>query len=149
MSNLRTARIFYQAWPRIRLKPLEASDKDKQQQLLTDTKAQKTAVQETHTQQNKVHEVKEGDTLSAIAKVQGKTLDEILSIPGNEGFKDNPDKINVDDKVKLPAKDTEAKGNTTSQDSNSQANSGEVKSQKNPKVKKTKAQMRRLLMLMK
>ena len=82
-----------------------------------------------------IYTSREGYNLSSIAKKHSMTLQQLLSIPRNEQFKDNPDKTNIGDKVKLPTKDTTTK-DTTSQDSNSPANSGEAKSQEESQAEK-------------
>ncbi|MEY4463540.1 MAG: N-acetylmuramoyl-L-alanine amidase XlyA precursor [Pseudomonadota bacterium] len=49
----------------------------------------------------KVYTVKSGDTLSHIATKNGLTVNQLLTIPNNERFKPNPDKIYPGDKIKV------------------------------------------------
>ncbi|MFY9590174.1 LysM peptidoglycan-binding domain-containing protein [Rickettsia endosymbiont of Halotydeus destructor] len=49
----------------------------------------------------KIYTVKSRDTLSGIATKNGLTVNQLLTIPNNEQFKSNPDKIYPGNKVKV------------------------------------------------
>jgi len=90
----------------VRLRRHEVSSEDKQQQLphtnvpIENAPMQKAASDEPQqnpqAKETSIHEVKECDTLSAIAQANSKSIEELLSIPSNKQFKDNPNKINVE-----------------------------------------------------
>jgi LysM repeat protein len=81
-----------------------------------------------------IHEVKQGDTLSAIAQANGKSVDQLLSIPGNEKFKADPNKINPGNKVNLSNSDS----NQSSQGENN-SQQGQQESQNNKPSKQERA----------
>jgi LysM repeat protein len=66
--------------------------------------AQVKQQQEQQSSQN-TYEVKSGENLSTIAQQNGLTLNQLLSLPGNEKFQASPDQLNPGDKVSLGSND--------------------------------------------